>query len=112
MRHEIFWWIFWAVYYDKYNGWATDDSAYSSQTSPCNEQSYVASLPTGAGYFSAPGVEGGWCKTIPAADVESVRAKFNEGAWTHDATCYTKLPKSLSQIVSNIFRTKYGHMRP
>ena len=75
-------------------GWANNvDTTYSIQTSPCNVATYIASLPQGAGYYSDPGVSGGWCRTISAANVPAVRAQVGN-SWVQHDTGLTYLPSS------------------
>ena len=67
---------------------------YGVATTPCNAEEYVANVQAGDGYYLDPGVNGGWCKTIPAANVETVREDIGTGNWQSHATGVTYLPRS------------------
>ena len=69
---------------------------YGAETSPCNAEEYVANVQAGDGYYLDPGVNGGWCKTIPAANVEAVREDVGTGDWQTHHTGVTYLPHSVA----------------
>jgi hypothetical protein len=69
---------------------------YGAETSPCNVGEYVANVQAGDGYYLDPGVNGGWCKTVPAANVETVREDIGTDNWQSHATGVTYLPRSAS----------------
>ena len=71
----------WRGYMDIYQGWPNDLSLLSAQTSPCDVQAFVESLAPGEGYYSDPGVSGGWCRSISTLNVAAVRNAY-PGAWT------------------------------
>ena len=79
--------------YTAITGWANDYlNTYSTETSPCDVEIYIASLPQGAGYYSDPDKQDGWCKTITAANLTAVRAQVNTNDWVDDNTGVTYLP--------------------
>jgi len=77
----------------QYSGWG-DLSYYSAQTSPCDVTSFIANLPSGYGYYSDPGVSGGWCRSIPPSNVGTIRNTYGTNVWTMHGTGVTYLPPS------------------
>ena len=75
-------------------GWSLEAGMYGAETSPCNVGEYVANVQAGDGYYLDPGVNGGWCKTVPAANVETVREDIGTDNWQSHATGVTYLPHS------------------
>ena len=71
---------------------------YGVETSPCNVEEYVANVQAGDGYYLDPGWNGGWCKTLPAAIVESVREDVGTGNWQSHATGVTYLPRTIGEL--------------
>ena len=80
--------------FDDFAGWSLEAGMYGAETSPCNVEEYLANLQAGDGYYLDPGVNGGWCKTIPAANVEAVREDVGTGDWQTHHTGVTYLPHS------------------
>jgi len=79
------------AHYEELFGWGSL-AYYSAQTSPCDVTSFVENLPSGYGYYSDPGVHGGWCRSIPPGNVATIRASYGTGVWTHHGTGVTYLP--------------------
>jgi len=73
-------------------GWATDVALYSAATSPCNVPDFVAALPHGSGYYTDPGVTGGFCRSIAPANLNGVLGAHVSGRWTTHHSGKTNLP--------------------
>jgi len=84
------------VQYESFPGLAEDLSAYSQFSSPCEVEWYVAQLPPGAGYYSDPGVSGGFCRTILKENLDAVR----QGNVIDHATGVTYLTKIETAFVT------------
>jgi hypothetical protein len=80
-----------SVQFKSFPGWGSI-ARYSAHTSPCNVESYISQLPEGAGYYSDPGVRGGWCRTVLKDEFDALRQQHAQGEWTKSATGVTFLP--------------------
>jgi len=87
------------VQYDSFQGWATNSMSmgYSyPPKSPCDVESYILQLPAGAGYYSDPGVTGGFYRTISNDKVNALRHTYTRGSpsWADHTTGVTCLPQT------------------
>ena len=75
-------------------GWPTDGSLYSAGTSHCNIAAFKAGLGPGEGYYYDAGYAGGWCRSIPAGNVQAVKNAYAAGRWTGSgcSSCGTYSP--------------------
>lgn len=68
----------------KISGYPTNSDGWSAGTAPCDPDEYARGLQEGEGFFSDPGMDGGWCKTIPQGSIAAVRTQQSSGAWVAD----------------------------
>ena len=81
------------VGYDKIMGWPHNvQNLMSAETAPCNVQDFVSKLAGGDGYYSDPGVPGGFCRSIPSGNIAAVRAQKAAGQWANSPTGAAFLP--------------------
>merc|ERR1712050_472681 len=81
--------------FEKLPGWsARYRTLYGEEAWPCDVQSFVASLSSGDGIYSDPGVSGGLCRRIPAQNAAAIRDhhRFGMERWISSATGATLLP--------------------
>jgi len=79
--------------YEVLMGWPNDVGLMSEETTPCDVNAFMASLQPGMGYYSDPGVEGGFCRSISVENVATVRQAKADGEWTEHETGSVSLPQ-------------------
>ncbi|CAK0801698.1 unnamed protein product [Prorocentrum cordatum] len=78
-------------YWIENTGWGTT-SYYNAGVQPCNVTQFVAALTAGMGYYYDSSAQDGWCRSIDADSVESLRQEVGTSAWTGASTGKTYLP--------------------
>ena len=79
--------------YEKIMGWPNNAGLMSAQTAPCNVDEFVKKLKPGDGYYSDPGVPGGWCRSIGKENISKIREEKKSGKWANSATGAVFLPE-------------------
>ena len=74
-------------------GWPNNAGLMSAQTAPCNVDEFVKKLKPGDGYYSDPGVPGGWCRSIGKENISKIREEKKSGKWANSATGAVFLPE-------------------